>query len=153
MQLAKLWSGSSSSSLAGSRVLWALRRLGVGFAVVAVLKETSRAVFLALLPILYRFFPLSIRRLWQPPMHNLAKPAAPASGGGMRTRSAAAATAEADSTPQPAPPSTGPRLAELPHNAVGQPWDVDVTSRFFAYASIGVAVAGVTPRLLEKLGW
>lgn len=201
-QLAQLWS-SGSSQLAGSRLLWALRRLGVGFAVVAAMKEGSKPVFLAVLPLLYRFFPLPIRRLWQPPVHNLAAPPPAAAGqqqrwlngrqsadgdsthdeallgqqgserqsGGVRTRRAAAAAAAAAmehtqgggkqaagsaapaSGPLGALPPQDPRLAELPHDAQGRPWDVVVTARFFSYAAIGVAVAGVSPRLLEALGW
>ncbi len=213
-QLAQLWSGAGSR-LAGSRLLWALRRLGVGFAAVAVMKEGSKPLLLALLPLLYRFFPLPIRRLWQPPVHNLAAapPAAAAkqhsaqqvqeeqqakqrqprnarqhadgdsandealldrhNGGrqhGMRTRrsAAAAAAAAADQAggskqagqaaaatsglPGALPPQDL-RLAELPHDAQGRPWDVVVTARFFSYAAIGVAVAGVAPRLLDALGW
>lgn len=199
-QLAQLWS-SGSSQLAGSRLLWALRRLGVGFAVVAAMKEGSKPVFLAVLPLLYRFFPLPIRRLWQPPVHNLAAPPPAAAGqqqrrpngrqsadgdsthdeaplgqqgserqsGGVRTRRAAAAAAAVEHTqgggkqaaasaapasgPSEALPPQDPRLAELPHDAQGRPWDVVVTARFFSYAAIGVAVAGVSPRLLDALGW
>jgi hypothetical protein len=162
--------------VAGSRLLWAARRLGVGFLVVGVLKEGSRAALLALLPLLYRFFPLPIRRLWQPPMHNLAKPVAAGprqrqqqngaqhdardgsvrvqrrrqqgKDGGGRGGSAPGAAEHADALPP-----ADPRLAELPHSTQGVPWDVDVTSRFFAYAAIGVAVAGVTPRIFDALRW
>ena len=211
-QLVQLWS-ASSSSLAGSRLLWALRRLGVCFAIVAAMKEGSKPVFMAVLPLLYRFFPLPIRRLWQPPVHNLAAaPAAAAAaaaersqpqqeeqqgrngrqhagscsaneeasqdrhdGGrqtGVRTRRSAAAaaaaaaeahqaggskqggqTAAAASEQLKTLPPQDPRLAELPHDAQGRPWDVVVTSRFFSYAAIGVAVAGVCPRVLDALGW
>lgn len=116
----------------------------------ALLKEASRALLLRTLPLLYRFFPLAIRRLWQPPVHNLSAPAQPqVRRGGPRTRAAAAA-AETAAAPAAA---IDPRLAELPHNAQGQPWDVVVTSRFFAYAGIGLAVAGVAPRLFDRLGW
>lgn len=210
-QLVQLWS-ASSSSLAGSRLLWALRRLGVCFAIVAAMKEGSKPVFMAVLPLLYRFFPLPIRRLWQPPVHNLAAaPAAAAAaaersqpqqeeqqgrngrqhagscsaneeasqdrhdGGrqtGVRTRRSAAAaaaaaaeahqaggskqggqTAAAASEQLKTLPPQDPRLAELPHDAQGRPWDVVVTARFFSYAAIGVAVAGVCPRVLNALGW
>ncbi|EFN52812.1 hypothetical protein CHLNCDRAFT_138478 [Chlorella variabilis] len=191
--LAELWSGRDRL-LAGSRLLWAARRLGVGFVVVGAFKEGSRAVLLAALPLLYRFFPLPVRRLWQPPVHNLAKAPpqqqqqqqqhrkgknsqqeeeqdgflqqqdgklAAAAAARQRRRSlrggaapaaeglaaAGAAAEEAAASP------VDPRLAELPHNAQGLPWDVDVTSRFFAYSAIGVAVAGVVPRILEALDW
>lgn len=189
IQLAALWGGGGGSRLAGSRLLFALRRLCTGFAVVAALKEGSKPVLLALLPLLYRAFPLRIRRLWQPPVHNLAAavPVADAhahvlvaAGGTPKkraqqqqangtparmTRAAAAkAAAAADGTaPEPACaaaaaaaaalPPADPRLAELPHNAAGRPWDVDVTTRFFGYAAIGVAVAGVAPTLFAALGW
>lgn len=196
--MAQLWSGGGGR-LAGSRVLWALRRLGLGFSCVALLKEGSKPVLLALLPLLYRFFPLRIRRLWQPPVHNLAAPpappAAPAASGrkqqqrngqrhangdsageeaplgqqngarqGVRTRRSAAAAAAGSSSraadaavgasaePAVLPPQD-PRLAELPHDPHGRPWDVVVTARFFSYAAIGVAVAGVAPRLLEAMEW
>ena len=172
-----------------------MRRLAVGFAAVAVLKEGSRAALRAALPLAYRAFPLRVRRLWQPPVHNLAAPApapaaadatvqlqalpaaggkaAPLRNGYMRTRAAAKAAASsagkgwaaADGS-SPAPravpadkaaagplPPLDPRLAELPHDELGRPWDVEVTSRFFGYAGIGVAVAGVAPRLFAALGW
>ena len=166
----------------------------MGFVVVGAFKEGSRAVLLAALPLLYRFFPLPVRRLWQPPVHNLAKAPpqqqqqqqqhrkgknsqqeeeqdgflqqqdgklAAAAAARQRRRSlrggaapaaeglaaAGAAAEEAAASP------VDPRLAELPHNAQGLPWDVDVTSRFFAYSAIGVAVAGVVPRILEALDW
>ena len=197
-QLAQLWLGGGGR-LAGSRVLWALRRLGLGFGCVALLKEGSKPALLALLPLLYRFFPLPIRRLWQPPVHNLsAAPAAPtaapgckqqqrngqrhASGDsvdeeapsgqqnaarpGVRTRRSAAAAAAASwsseqaanaaehASAEPAAlPPQDPRLAGLPHDRHGRPWDVVATARFFSYAAIGVAVAGVAPRLLAALEW
>ncbi|PRW39349.1 lipid phosphate phosphatase delta [Chlorella sorokiniana] len=211
VQLAQLWS-SPSSRLAGSRLLWALRRLGICSVIVAAMKESSKPLFLAVLPLLYRFFPLPIRRLWQPPVHNLAAPPTAAAGAqhghqeqdeqqrrrrngrqhadsdsaideavtiegqngerreGVRTRRSAAAagaaaadkaggskqagqaTAPAGGLPGALPPQD-PRLAELPHDAKGRPWDVVVTARFFSYAAIGVAVAGVSPRVLDALGW
>ena len=62
-------------------------------------------------------------------------------------------TAAAASELLKALPPQDPRLAELPHDARGRPWDVVVTARFFSYAAIGVAVAGVCPRVLDALGW
>lgn len=92
---------------------------------VVVCKDAARQALLVLLPVLYRFFPFALRRLWQPPVHNLCKPAAMAD----------------------------PRLRELPHDAKGDPWDVVSTSRFFAYAAIGWAVAELSPRVFAALGW
>ena len=154
-QLAQLWSGSGSL-LAGSRLLWAARRLGVGFVVVAVLKEASRAVLLAVLPFLYRFFPMPVRRMWQPPLHNLAAPRQQQQQQqrkSRRQRGEDPLHAAADADAAPPPRAIDPRLAALPHNAQGLPWDVDATSRFFAYAGIGVAVAGVAPRIFQALHW
>jgi hypothetical protein len=158
-QLAQLWSGSGSL-LVGSRLLWAARRLGVGFVAVAVMKEVSRAVLLAVLPFLYRFFPMAVRRMWQPPLHNLAAPRqqqqpqrkSRRQRGEDPVHAADAADSDAAAAPPP-PPAIDPRLAALPHNAQGLPWDVDATSRFFAYAGIGVAVAGVAPRIFQALHW
>ena len=162
-QLGQLWSGSGSL-LAGSRLLWAARRLGVGFVAVAVMKEVSRAVLLAVLPFLYRFFPMGVRRMWQPPLHNLAAPRPQQQQpqrksrrqrgeDPLRTAADDAADSDADAAAAPPPVAIDPRLAALPHNAQGLPWDVDATSRFFAYAGIGVAVAGVAPRIFQALHW
>lgn len=197
-QLAQLWAGDKV--LNGSRFLWAARRLALGFAIVGVLKEGSRAAFKAALPLLYRFFPLPIRRLWQPPVHNLYRPAQEAAaaaaasqagkvmqrranaqqdkikhangsaveeqqpGGTQATGSGQAARrrrgAALDGSPNSRGHSSGSHgrlgadvLAALPHNEAGLPWDVDVTSRFFAYAGIGLAVSGASPRVFEALGW
>ena len=49
MQLAQVW--SPSHVLLGSRLLWAARRLGVGFVAVAAMKEASRTVLLVSLPL------------------------------------------------------------------------------------------------------
>lgn len=196
VQLVQLWSAGGVGTLRGSRLLFAARRMGVGFLVVGLLKEVSRAVLLAVLPFLYRFFPLSVRRLWQPPVHNLymlppteeqqqqqetnGQPGA-APNGQLRQRrhgppdrngttddgtvhvklSNGKHGSGSSNGTRPGPskaPSAGPvpdprLLAALPHNPKGVPWDVDVTSRFFAYASIGVAVAGVTPRIFLAMGW
>lgn len=197
LQLEQLWSGGRL--LLGSRALWAARRLALGFATVGALKEASRAAFKAALPFLYRFFPLPIRRLWQPPVHNLYKPAQEAAAAAAAGKAARAAQQEAPDAFQQEQDmsqqeqqqgmelatanghsarrrrgaqhngSAGPKgsgacgdqtpgtdarlLAALPHNEAGLPWDVDVTSRFFAYAGIGLAVAGVSPRAFEALGW
>ena len=41
----------------------------------------------------------------------------------------------------------------IPLNAQGVPWDVDITARFFGYASIGWTVSEISPRLFNLLGW
>lgn len=204
LQLAQLWSGDRL--LLGSRLLWAARRLALGFAIVGVLKEGSRAAFKAALPLLYQFFPLPIRRLWQPPVHNLYKPAQEAAeaaaankagksaqraneqhdgvrhangtaeeeqrqggeraaGGGPAGRRRQGARPNGSSANSTSASGSQGRvsdellgrdmrlLAALPHNEAGLPWDVDVTSRFFAYAGIGLAVSGVSPCAFEALGW
>ena len=179
IQLPQLW-GAGGATLVGSRALWAARRLVAGFAVVALLKEAAKAFFLVALPLLYCFFPLAVRRLWQPPVHNLAAPPATGAavadtaatqqeqqrhGSGVRRRAAAQAASaaagdgpEGDAAPaaaakQAAAPPQDPRLAELPHDAQGRPWDVVVTSRFLSYTAMGMAVAGVAPRILAALHW
>ncbi len=96
-----------------------------GFALVLVSKDACRQALLVALPLLYRFFPLVLRRLWQPPMEDLYK------GKGLRD----------------------PRLQELPHDPSGNPWDVAVTARFFAYAAIGWAVGELAIRFYDMLGW
>lgn len=116
IQLAGVWSHGPA---------WVARRVALGLAIVVACKEASRAFFLAALPPLYTFFPLRARRLWQPPVHNLAPPGA-----------------VADSAMRP-----------LPHSAAGRPFDVDVTARFFAYAGIGYAVMELAPRAFAALGW
>lgn len=40
----------------------------------------------------------------------------------------------------------------IPFNAKGRAWDVDLTSRFAAYATIGWVVVSME-RIYEKLGW
>ncbi len=45
-----------------------------GFTLLLVCKELSRLVMLRALPPLYFFFPLRLRRMWQPPIHNLYDP-------------------------------------------------------------------------------
>lgn len=96
-----------------------------GFVLVLASKELSRKVLLVLLPELYRFFPFRLRRLWQPPVHSLCQPKDIAD----------------------------PEMRELPHDAKAKPWDVVSTSRFFAYAAIGWAVAELSPRCFDLLGW
>ena len=117
--------------LGGSKIsgvpvwFWILRRLLAGFTIVLASKELSRAVTFALLPRFYMFFPLALRKRWQPPVHNqCAKNKI-----------------------------VNPVLVGLPHTPRGVPWDVDVTSRFFAYAGIGFAVCDLAPRLFAALDW
>jgi hypothetical protein len=116
VQLAAVWAHSP---------LWCLRRLAAGFALVLASKEVSRAAAAAARPPLYGWFPVRLRRMWQPPVHN--------------------ACAE--------PLMRDPALRDLPHGASGRPADVEATSRFFAYAGIGVAACGLAPRMFAALGW
>ncbi|KAG7670509.1 hypothetical protein KSW81_003071 [Nannochloris sp. 'desiccata'] len=104
---------------------WILRRLFAGFTIVLASKEISRAVTFALLPRFYIIFPLALRKRWQPPVHNQC----------------------------PKNKIVNPLLIGLPHTRHGLPWDVDVTSRFFAYAGIGFAVCEMAPRLFAALDW
>lgn len=104
---------------------WVVKRLISGFAVVLASKEVSRAVAFAVLPSFYVVFPFSLRRLWQPPIHNQCSPE--------RVKN--------------------PRLKTLPHSPRGCPYDVEITSRFFAYAGIGFAACELAPRLFAALNW
>jgi hypothetical protein len=104
---------------------WMLRRLVAGFALVIASKEVSRAVAFAVLPRLYTFFPLALRRLWQPPKHDEC----------------------------PDEKIENPALKGLPHTPAGRPYDVEVTSRFFAYTGIGFAVCDLAPSLFTTLKW
>lgn len=104
---------------------WIARRLIAGFTIVLASKEISRAVTFAVLPRFYMFFPLALRKRWQPPVHNQC----------------------------PQNKIVNPALIGLPHTPRGVPWDVDMTSRFFAYAGIGFAVCEFAPRLFAALDW
>ncbi|GAB4814216.1 hypothetical protein N2152v2_001262 [Parachlorella kessleri] len=104
---------------------WLGRRVLAGFIALLLSKDVCRQVFLKALPVLYRFFPFALRRLWQPPMHDMYT------------------GKEGDD----------PRLQELPRDQRGKAWDVVVTSRFFAYAGIGWAVFEAGPRLFDLLDW
>lgn len=90
-----------------------------------VSKAVFKAAAMVALPPLYRGFPLVLRRLWQPPVHNLCD-----------------ARAIID-----------PRLKGLPHGPTGRPRDVEATARFFAYAGIGVAACALAPSLFRNLDW
>ena len=104
---------------------WVARRLIAGFVLVLVSKEVFRAVAFAVLPKLYTFFPLRLRKMWQPPVHNQC----------------------------PVEKLSDSRLKALPHSPRGRPYDVEVTSRFFAYAGIGFAVCDLAPRLFRAMDW
>ena len=92
----------------------ALRRLAAGLAAVAAVKEVSKRLVLALVPLPYRALPLRLRRLWQPPVRSLAR---------------------------------NERMERLgiPVDASGRPWDEVLTAKFFSYAALGWAVAGLAP--------
>jgi membrane-associated phospholipid phosphatase len=105
--------------------LWHIRRLTAGFAIVLACKEVFRAIAYAILPVLYQFFPIRLRRMWQPPVHSQ----------------------------YPLDAVQDPRLKGLPHGASGRPCDVEATSRFFAYAGIGFAACEIAPRLFMIMDW
>ena len=111
------------------------------------MKAVSKAVCRTVVPPLYRFFPLRYRALWQPPVHGT--PLKEDGGVGARTRSGASA----DRKGRDGQSAASLAQAALPLNAAGQPWDVDVTVRFFAYAGIGFAASEVAPRLFRHLDW
>ena len=95
-----------------------------GLLAVVAVKELCKRALQAALPLLYLLFPLRLRRMWQPPIHNQ----------------------------HPAARLEGP-LRGLPHDERGRPWDVEVTARFFGYAGIGFGVAELVPALFMALGW
>lgn len=111
--------------LATLGALRTLRRVALGLAAILLAKQAARRGADLALPWLYRFFPLRLRALWQPPVADLC----------------------------PAGKRRDPRLAALPHNARGEPWDVDVTARFMAYAALSWMVGEGWPRTLAALGW
>lgn len=98
-----------------------LQRITLGFLCVASLALSARSVMLFVVPPLYIFFPVKLRRLWQPPMHNLG-------------------------------PDTFMTRQGIPSNANGRAWDVDLTSRFAAYATIGWVIVSMED-IFEMLGW
>lgn len=52
-------------------MLYIARRLLVGYLVVVFSKSISKAFFSSFLPFLYVAFPMPVRKLWQPPVHDL----------------------------------------------------------------------------------
>lgn len=111
--LPKLWAAGG---------LWLiLPRIVLGFLFVGCLASFARSLMLILVPPLYIFFPEHLRRLWQPPMHNLG-------------------------------PETYLTRQGIPSNAKGRPWDVDLTSRFAAYATIGWVVVSME-EVFAMVGW
>lgn len=104
---------------------WHIRRLMAGFAILMASKVVFKALSFALLPRLYLFFPLKLRRLWQPPVHNQCLPKN----------------------------MENPALRALPHSPRGKPFDVEMTARFFAYAGIGLGAAELAPRVFTFVGW
>lgn len=101
-----------------------IARWPAGLLAVVAVKELCKRALQAALPLLYLLFPLRLRRMWQPPIHNQ----------------------------HPAARLEGP-LRGLPHDERGRPWDVEVTARFFGYAGIGFGVAELVPALFMALGW
>ena len=100
----------------------AAARVAAGLAVVAAAKAASKRVAALIVPLPYRAVPLAVRRLWQPPLHSAPAHARRAA----RTR--------------------------IPVDAAGTPWDEIMTTRFFAYAGLGWAVADAAPRLFRWAG-
>jgi hypothetical protein len=88
-------------------------------------KDVSKALFVTVLPLLYALLPFGLRRLWQPPVHNLYN---------------------TELIKQE-------HMRSIPHTAEGQPYDVVVTARFFSYAGIGVAAGYLAFRLFALLDW
>ncbi|KFM24438.1 Dihydrosphingosine 1-phosphate phosphatase YSR3 [Auxenochlorella protothecoides] len=137
--------GASSGVVAGSARTWpahhapgillsrvaaagapaAARRVALGLAMVAAAKAAARVACAMLLPLLYRFFPTTLRALWQPPVADMCAPGA----------------------------KRDPRLAALPHTAAGVPWDVEITARYFSYFALGWAVTEAMPRTVYAYGW
>lgn len=118
-----LFKGLIWGSVLASGGAWAvLKRLGLGFVLVAANQTVAKRVALTIVPPLYLFFPVRLRRLWQPPQHNLSE------GELWRKH----------------------RIPLSDKN--GMPWDVVDTAKFAAYASIGWTVAEAAPRLFAKLG-
>jgi membrane-associated phospholipid phosphatase len=102
-------------------------RLCLGFATAAAVHLAAKAAILALLPLAYAAVPLGLRRLWQPPLHSLARPPPAGVGGGRRGQQHNSASAS--------------RWEGIPLNARGLPWDVAITARFLSYAALGWAVS------------
>ena len=98
-----------------SPLFFALRRLALGFTLVALVKELSKRLVLALVPLPYRACPLRLRRLWQPPVPSLKRNE-----------------------------KRMERLG-IPVDSSGRPWDEILTAKFVSYAALGWAVAWVAP--------
>lgn len=103
-------------------ILHIMKILVLGFMIVIMSKAVSKYLCHKILPVFYLAFPLSIRRLWQPPVHDQAS---------KRVR--------------------GASLQGLPHTAKGVPADVDSTARFFSYAGIGFAASYIAPSIFSFL--
>jgi membrane-associated phospholipid phosphatase len=121
-------------------------RLAIGFLLLIVCKEVSKAVFNVLLPILYGACPITVRKLWQPPVGNLYKGKTPPSlSSSSRRRSYRGIT-----TNKGGDDNADNHIKEMPLLACddsGKPWDVKVTAGFFSYAAIGLAAFELAPRV------
>lgn len=105
--------------------LFVTRRLFVGYIIVLVAKIFFRRLSTLAFPILYRAFPLEIRKLWQPPVHDRCHE----------------------------PDRKDKCLQKLPHTHCGLPADIDATTRFFSYAGIGLGACFVAPFVFVHAGF
>lgn len=104
--------------------IWLARRIALGLASAFVAKEVAKRVLTLGLPLLYQYFPIALRSLWQPPVKDL---------GAKLKRDV--------------------RLSRVPHTEDGRPWDVEITARFFAYFALAWTVAEPVPKFFKWAGW
>ena len=112
-------------SLFSSPWVWYFRRLIVGFAVVLFLKTVLKTCARFFLTLFFDLFPVSIRQLWQPPVHSTC----------------------------PINKIRNIRLKSLPHSESGNPKDVDIGARFVSYAGLGFGVCYVAPWVFSLFDW
>lgn len=123
------------------------RRLAIGFLLLIVCKEVSRAVFNALLPIVYRGCPMAIRKLWQPPVGNLYKCKTSPLLSSSSTRRGGSHRGTTTNVDRDTTAADNEDLLFLEGDESGKPWDVKITARFFSYAAIGLAACELAPRV------
>lgn len=98
--------------------LWYFIKIFWGFAIMLFVKSVCKSMAELVFSIVFDLFPLSFRRLLQPPMHNVCPP---------------------DNI-------RNPKVKSLPHSSQGFPLDVDVVVRFVSYAGVGFAAFNLAPR-------